>query len=79
MKQPSQTAPRASRAKASSTEPAAAAAPISQDHIMRIFRDNPGKVLTYRQLSRRLGVTTKDQREVVLPTCANCARKTSSC
>lgn len=32
---------------------------------MRIFRDNPGKVLTYRQLSRRLGVTTKDQREVV--------------
>ncbi|SDY03438.1 ribonuclease R [Hymenobacter psychrophilus] len=65
MKQPSQSAPRASRAKASSTETAAAATPISQDQIMRIFRDNPGKVLTYRQLSRRLGVTTKDQREVV--------------
>ncbi|WP_019948754.1 ribonuclease R [Hymenobacter aerophilus] len=65
MKQPSQPAPRASRAKASATESAAAAAPISQDQIMRIFRDNPGKVLTYRQLSRRLGVTTKDQREVV--------------
>ncbi|NVO83621.1 ribonuclease R [Hymenobacter terrestris] len=65
MKQPSQSAPRASRAKATSTEPAAAAALISQDQIMRIFRDNPGKVLTYRQLSRRLGVTTKDQREVV--------------
>ncbi|MBT2556911.1 ribonuclease R [Hymenobacter sp. ISL-91] len=65
MKQPSPSAPRASRAKAPAPESAAAAAPISQDQIMRIFRDNPGKVLTYRQLSRRLGVTTKDQREVV--------------
>lgn len=65
MKQPSPSAPRASRAKASAAEPTAAATPISQDQIMRIFRDNPGKVLTYRQLSRRLGVTTKDQREVV--------------
>ncbi|OWP63456.1 ribonuclease R [Hymenobacter amundsenii] len=68
MKQPSSKAPRAPRAKAQPTEstpaPAVAAA-ISQDQIMRIFRDNPGKVLTYRQLSRRLGVTTKDQREVV--------------
>ena len=58
------TAPRASRAKADRSEPAAAA-PISQDQILRIFHDNPGKVLTYRQLSRRLGVTNKEQREVV--------------
>nr|WP_254244916.1 RNB domain-containing ribonuclease [Hymenobacter sp. BRD67] len=29
----------------------------------RQFADNPGKVLAYRQLSRRLGITTKDQRE----------------
>ncbi|SEU02181.1 ribonuclease R [Hymenobacter actinosclerus] len=68
MKQPSTKAPRAPRAKAAPAEPTAPAAPtaaISQDQIMRIFRDNPGKVLTYRQLSRRLGVTTKDQREVV--------------
>ena len=36
---------------------------ISQDNVYRQFADNPGKVLGYRQLSRRLGITTKGQRE----------------
>ncbi|MCA8833018.1 ribonuclease R [Hymenobacter pini] len=57
-------APRASRAKASRRTESAAPS-ISQDLVFRIFRDNPDKVLSYRQLSRRLGVTTKEQREEI--------------
>ncbi|MGI4740149.1 MAG: ribonuclease R [Janthinobacterium lividum] len=59
-------APRAARAKAAPTAPAPtppAAASIDQDVVYRQFADNPGKVLAYRQLSRRLGITTKAQRE----------------
>ena len=56
-------APRAPRAKATRGDNAAPAAPISKDQLFRIFRDNPGKVFSYRQLSRRLGVTTKEQRD----------------
>jgi len=59
-------APRAARAKAAPTAPAPtppAAASIEQDTVYRQFADNPGKVLAYRQLSRRLGITTKAQRE----------------
>ncbi|QIX61540.1 ribonuclease R [Hymenobacter sp. BT18] len=55
-------APRASRAKAARGDQAT---PISKDLVFRVFRDNPGKVLSYRQLSRRLGVATKEQREDV--------------
>ncbi|RSK47995.1 ribonuclease R [Hymenobacter rigui] len=55
-------APRASRAKAARRSEAVAPS-ISQDLVFRIFRDNPGKILSYRQLSRRLGVTTKEQRD----------------
>jgi len=51
-------APRASRAKAAPTP-----AGISTELVYRQFADNPGKVLGYRQLSRRLGITTKTQRE----------------
>lgn len=40
-------------------------ATISQDQVLRTFIDNPTKVLAYRQLSRRLGVTTKQQREEI--------------
>ncbi|WP_223652861.1 ribonuclease R [Hymenobacter psoromatis] len=65
-------APRASRAKAApaTKAPKAAKTPappapagLSQDLVYRQFADNPGKVLGYRQLSRRLGITTKTQRE----------------
>ena len=68
-------APRASRAKAAPAAKASkdskaakgptppAAASLSQEHVYRQFADNPGKVLAYRQLSRRLGITTKTQRE----------------
>ncbi|RYF09917.1 MAG: ribonuclease R, partial [Deltaproteobacteria bacterium] len=49
-------APRAARAKA-------APEALSQDAVYRQFADNPGKVLGYRQLSRRLGITTKAQRD----------------
>jgi ribonuclease R len=59
-------APRAARAKAAPAAPVAALntpAGLSQDLVYRQFADNPGKVLAYRQLSRRLGITTKDQRE----------------
>ncbi|GAB3301679.1 ribonuclease R family protein [Hymenobacter tenuis] len=56
-------APRAPRAKAARGEQAAAA--ISKDLVFRIFRDNPDKVFAYRQLSRRLGVTTKEQRDEI--------------
>ena len=62
-------APRASRAKAASTTsaPRAKAAPVlatlTSEVVYRQFADNPGKVLAYRQLSRRLGITTKTQRE----------------
>lgn len=51
-------APRAARAKA-----APAPAGFSQELVYRQFADNPGKVLGYRQLSRRLGITTKAQRD----------------
>ncbi|SHK16345.1 ribonuclease R [Hymenobacter psychrotolerans] len=54
-------APRADRAKAATGSHEAA--PITKDIVFRIFRDNPGKVFAYRQISRRLGVTTKEQRE----------------
>ena len=53
--------PRAPRAKRETPEPA----PIAQDQVLRAFADNPAKVLAYRQLSRRLGVTTKGQREEI--------------
>ena len=63
-------APRAARAKAAPaakaapvSKIAAAAATIDQEVVYRQFADNPGKVLAYRQLSRRLGITTKVQRE----------------
>ena len=64
-------APRAARAKAAPaakatpavSKVAAAAASIDQEVVYRQFADNPGKVLAYRQLSRRLGITTKAQRE----------------
>ncbi len=57
MKNPKDSAaPRAARAKA-------APAGLSQDIVYRQFADNPGKVLGYRQLSRRLGITTKAQRD----------------
>ena len=39
--------------------------PVTKTQVFRIFADNPGKVFSYRQLSRRLGVTTKEQREDV--------------
>ncbi|MGI4873717.1 MAG: ribonuclease R [Janthinobacterium lividum] len=54
------TAPRAARAKAA---PATPTDSLSQELVYRQFADNPGKVLAYRQLSRRLGITTKAQRE----------------
>ncbi|MCB2410388.1 ribonuclease R [Hymenobacter lucidus] len=38
---------------------------MTKNLVYRIFADNPGKVFSYRQLSRRLGVTTKEQREDV--------------
>ncbi|GAB3878364.1 ribonuclease R [Hymenobacter segetis] len=53
--------PKAPRAKREKPEPAA----ITQDQVLRVFADNPTKVLAYRQLSRRLGVTTKGQREEI--------------
>jgi ribonuclease R len=59
MKNPQDSAaPRAARAKA-----APAPASLSQEEVYRQFADNPGKVLAYRQLSRRLGITTKAKRE----------------
>ncbi len=51
----------ASRAKREKADPA----PIAQEQVLRVFTDNAGKVLAYRQLSRRLGVTTKGQREEI--------------
>jgi len=63
-------APRAPRAKAAPatkaapvSKVAAAAASVDKEVVFRQFADNPGKVLAYRQLSRRLGITTKVQRE----------------
>ncbi|GAB3331621.1 ribonuclease R [Hymenobacter humi] len=53
--------PRAPRAKREKPEPA----PISQEQVLSAFTENPTKVLAYRQLSRRLGVTTKGQREEI--------------
>ncbi|ALW84426.1 ribonuclease R [Hymenobacter sedentarius] len=53
--------PRAPRAKREKPEPA----PITQAQVLSAFTDNPTKVLAYRQLSRRLGVTTKGQREEI--------------
>lgn len=57
----SPTPPRTARAKRDQPEPA----PITQELVLRAFIDNPDKVLAYRQLSRRLGVTTKQQREEI--------------
>ena len=57
----SPTPPRPTRAKRDQSEPA----PITQELVLRAFTDNPDKVLAYRQLSRRLGVTTKQQREEI--------------
>ncbi|AMJ67624.1 ribonuclease R [Hymenobacter sp. PAMC 26628] len=53
--------PRPARAKREQPAPA----PITQELVLRAFTDNPDKVLAYRQLSRRLGVTTKQQREEI--------------
>ena len=53
--------PKAPRAQREKPEPAA----ITQDQVLRVFADNPTKVIAYRQLSRRLGVTTKGQREEI--------------
>ncbi|MGI4741416.1 MAG: ribonuclease R [Janthinobacterium lividum] len=55
-------APRAARAKAAPATKAALVG-LTQDSVYRQFADSPGKVLAYRQLSRRLGITTKAQRE----------------
>ncbi|MCC2545744.1 ribonuclease R [Hymenobacter sp. BT175] len=57
-------APRAT-AKASGAPKGAPAAPVTKNQVFRIFADNPGKVISYRQLARRLGVTGKEQREEV--------------
>ncbi len=57
----SPNSPRPARAKRDQPEPA----PITQELVLRAFTDNPDKVLAYRQLSRRLGVTTKQQREEI--------------
>ncbi|OGX88100.1 ribonuclease R [Hymenobacter lapidarius] len=53
--------PKAPRAKREKSEPTA----ISQEQVLSAFTENPTKVLAYRQLSRRLGVTTKGQREEI--------------
>ncbi|UYZ62233.1 ribonuclease R [Hymenobacter weizhouensis] len=57
-------APRAPRAKAARGAKAAPAS-IGKDQVLRIFTDRPGVVIPYRQLSRRLGVTTKEQRDEI--------------
>ncbi len=56
---PVPTPPKAPKARPTPPGPAS----LSQDLVYRQFADNPGKVLGYRQLSRRLGITTKAQRE----------------
>ncbi|GAA4351419.1 ribonuclease R [Hymenobacter saemangeumensis] len=53
--------PKPARAKRERPEPE----PLTKDQVFRVFSENPTKVLAYRQLSRRLGVTTKQQREEV--------------
>ena len=53
--------PRAPRAKREKPEATA----ITQDQVLQVFADNPTKVIAYRQLSRRLGVTAKSQREEI--------------
>ena len=63
MKNLQDPAPRAARAKAVSTQSATSPNSLSEELVYRQFADNPGKVLAYRQLSRRLGITTKAQRE----------------
>ena len=61
MKSPQESsAPRARR-----DQESAAPARISKDQVLAIFAAQPDKVIAYRQLSRRLGVTTKGQREEV--------------
>ena len=60
MNTPEET-PKAPRAPREKPEPAA----ITQDQVLRVFADNPTKVIAYRQLSRRLGVTAKTQREEI--------------
>ncbi|WP_078063314.1 ribonuclease R [Solirubrum puertoriconensis] len=57
-------APRPSRDPARRRD-AAAPAPLSKTQVFRIFSENPGKVFSYRQISRRLGVVSKEQREEV--------------
>ncbi|WP_400192757.1 ribonuclease R [Hymenobacter sp. B81] len=57
-------APRPQRDPARRREQAAPAA-INKTLVFRVFADNPGKVFNYRQLARRLGVTTKEQRDEV--------------
>ena len=52
---------RTPRAKREKSEPTA----ITQDQVLHVFAENPTKILAYRQLSRRLGVTTKSQREEI--------------
>ncbi len=47
------------------TPDAQAPAPLTQAQVLRVYSDSPDKVLAYRQLSRRLGITTKQQREEV--------------
>ncbi|MBC6991756.1 ribonuclease R [Hymenobacter sp. BT491] len=56
-------APRASAKAARAPKDAPLA--VSKQLVYRIFADNPGKVISYRQISRRLGVTTKEEREQI--------------
>lgn len=56
-------APRPQRDPARRRDQAAQPAVINKTQVFRIFADNPGKVFNYRQLSRRLGVVDKDQRD----------------
>ncbi|RTQ48408.1 ribonuclease R [Hymenobacter gummosus] len=56
-------APRPQRDPARRRDQAAQPAVINKTQVFRIFADNPGKVFNYRQLSRRLGVVDKQQRD----------------
>jgi len=60
-------APRADRAKAGRTpkEASAPTTPVTINRVLREFFNNPDDTIPYRQLARRLGVTTKEQREQV--------------
>lgn len=61
-------APRPQRDPARRRDQAAQPAAINKTMVFRIFADNPGKVFNYRQLSRRLGVVDKDQRDQLFDT-----------